>query len=192
MLRLNDLKPTPGSARGKKRVGRGDGSGHGTYAGRGVKGQRARAGFKMPPAFEGGQTPLWKRIPKRGFKNPMRREWAYVNLDDIAEKFEDGAEVTPEALLERGLIKAIKDGVKVLGRGECHKRLIVKAHSFSKKARRKIEEAGGKAIVLPRRRQAVEAEAEAAAGAQAHVSAGTQAEEQRLPQGEEGLRQGGD
>ncbi len=194
MLRLNDLKPTPGSVREKKRVGRGDGSGHGTYAGRGVKGQRARAGFKMPPAFEGGQTPLWKRIPKRGFKNPMRREWAYVNLDDIAEKFEDGAEVTPEALLERGLIKSIKDGVKVLGRGECDKKLIVKAHSFSKKARRKIEEAGGKAIVLPRRRQAVEAEAEAeeaATEAQAPASAGTQAGE-AAPQGEEEHRQGGD
>ena len=160
MLRLNDLKPTPGSVRARKRVGRGDGSGHGTYCGRGVKGQLARAGYKMPPGFEGGQTPLWKRIPKRGFKNPTRREWAYVNLDDIAEEFDDGPEVTPEALLERGLIKAIKDGVKVLGRGECRKRLIVKAHSFSKKARRKIEEAGGQAIVLPRRRRAEAAETE--------------------------------
>jgi large subunit ribosomal protein L15 len=148
MLKLNDLRPAPGSRRGEKRVGRGDGSGHGTYSGRGGKGQTARAGFRMPPAFEGGQTPLWKRIPKRGFKNPRRRQYSYVNLDVLAERFEDGAEITPEEMLRRGLIKEIRDGVKVLGRGECHKALTVKAHSFSKKALRKIEEAGGKAIVL--------------------------------------------
>ncbi len=151
MWKLDNLKPAPGSLRPRKRVGRGDGSGHGTYAGRGGKGQTARAGFKMPPGFEGGQTPLWKRIPKRGFKNPTRRQYAYVNLDVIAEKFEEGEEITPEKLLEHGLIKEIKDGVKVLGRGRCAKALTIKAHSFSKKAIRKIEEAGGQAIVLRRR-----------------------------------------
>jgi len=153
MLRLEDLKPTPGSKRERKRVGRGDGSGHGTYCGRGGKGQTARAGHKMPPGFEGGQTPLWKRIPKRGFNNPHRRQYAYVNLDVLAEKYQDGAEITPEDMLRRGIIKEIKDGVKVLGRGECKKKLIVKAHSFSKKAVRKIEEAGGKAIFLGGKRQ---------------------------------------
>jgi len=102
----------------------------------------------MPPGFEGGQTPLWKRVPKRGFKNPRRREFTYVNLDDLAEEYEDGAKITPEDLLKRGIIKDIKDGVKVLGRGECHKRLIIEAHRFSKKALRKIEESGGKAIIL--------------------------------------------
>lgn len=151
MLKLNDLRPAPGSRRGIKRVGRGDGSGRGTYSGRGGKGQTARAGFRMPPAFEGGQTPLWKRVPKRGFKNPRRRQYAYVNLDALVEKFEEGAEITPEEMLERGLINKIRDGVKVLGRGECRKALTVTAHSFSKKALRKIEEAGGQAIVLRRR-----------------------------------------
>jgi len=155
MLRLEDLRPTPGSKRERKRVGRGDGSGHGTYCGRGGKGQTARAGYKMPPGFEGGQTPLWKRVPKRGFKNPHRREFAYVNLDVLAEKYEDGARITPEDMIKKGIIKEIKDGVKVLGRGECRKRLIIEAHRFSKKALRKIEEAGGQAIVLdrPRRRE---------------------------------------
>lgn len=172
MLKLNDLRPTPGSRRGEKRVGRGDGSGRGTYSGRGGKGQTARAGFRMKPAFEGGQTPLWKRIPKRGFKNPRRRQYSYVNLDVLAERFEDGAEITPEELLRRGLIKEIRDGVKVLGRGECHKALTVKAHSFSKKALRKIEEAGGRAIVLRlrgKRRRPIESEsAEAPAEAPRH------------------------
>ncbi len=181
MWKLDNLKPTPGSKRERKRVGRGDGSGHGTYAGRGGKGQTARAGFKMPPGFEGGQTPLWKRIPKRGFKNPTRRQYAYVNLDAIAEKFEDGAEVTPERLLERGLIKEIKDGVKVLGKGKCTKALTIKAHSFSKKAIRKIEEAGGQAIVLRRRRgkpsEAETPEAETKAEAEAEAAAPESAEQ---------------
>ena len=181
MWKLDNLKPTPKSKRERKRVGRGDGSGHGTYAGRGGKGQTARAGFKMPPGFEGGQTPLWKRIPKRGFKNPTRRQYAYVNLDAIAEKFEDGAEVTPERLLERGLIKEIKDGVKVLGKGKCTKALTIKAHSFSKKAIRKIEEAGGQAIVLRRRRgkpsEAETPEAETKAEAEAEAAAPEGAEQ---------------
>lgn len=174
MVKLEKLFPTPGSSKERKRVGRGDGSGHGTYSGRGGKGQTARSGYRMPPAFEGGQTPLWKRVPKRGFHNFRRRQYAYVNLDDIAEKFEEGAVVTPEALLQRNLIKAIGDGVKVLGRGKPNKKLIIKAHSFSKKARQRIEEVGGKAILLPPpspKRQmgpqppqtAVEAEAEAQA-----------------------------
>ncbi len=152
MVRLDELSPTPGSRKERKRVGRGNAS-HGTYSGRGGKGQTARSGYQMPPAFEGGQTPLWKRVPKRGFQNFRRRIFSYVNLDDIAEQFEEGAEVTPEELLKRHLIKEIRDGVKVLGRGRLTKRLILKAHSFSKKARQQIEEAGGQAIVLksPRR-----------------------------------------
>lgn len=148
MLRLNDLKPARGSKVRRKRVGRGDGSGHGTYSGRGVKGQKARSGYRRMPGFEGGQTPLWKRVPKRGFTNPTRREYAYVNLDLLVSKYEDGAEVTPNNLLQRGIISGLRQGVKVLGRGECGIALTVYAHRFSRSAREKIEAAGGRVIVL--------------------------------------------
>ena len=156
MLKLEELRPTPGSQKRRKRVGRGNGSGHGTSSCRGGKGQTARSGYQMPPGFEGGQTPLWKRVPKRGFRNPHRREYAYVNLAVLTEKYEDGAEVTPEDLLERRIIQDLKGGVKVLGHGEpLKKKLSIQAHRFSKKALEKIEQLGGQAIVLespPQRR----------------------------------------
>lgn len=147
MLKLENLKPRQGSRKSRKRVGRGNAS-HGTYSGRGGKGQTARAGFKIPPGFEGGQTPLWKRVPKSGFTNFSRREYAYVNLDELSQRFDGSEEINPELLKERGVISAMKCGVKVLGRGECDKRLVVKAHRFSKSASQKIEEAGGKVIWL--------------------------------------------
>lgn len=147
MLRLEDLKPSEGSRRNKKRVGRGNAS-HGTYSGRGVKGQRARAGFKMPPGFEGGQTPLWKRVPKRGFTNFTRKEYSQVNLDFLSKKYSDGAEITPDQLLADGVISSIRDGVKILGRGDCEAKLKVTAHKFSKSAVEKIQAAGGEVIWL--------------------------------------------
>lgn len=147
MLKLENLRPRQGSRKSRKRVGRGNAS-HGTYSGRGGKGQTARAGFKMPPGFEGGQTPLWKRVPKSGFTNFSRREYAYINIDDLSQRFDGSEDITPELLKERGVISAMKCGVKVLGRGECDKRLVVKAHRFSKSASQKIEGAGGRVIWL--------------------------------------------
>jgi len=147
-VKLSDLRPTPGSVRKPKRVGRGNASGHGTYSTRGGKGQTARSGYRMPPAFEGGQTPLWKRVPKRGFKNPHRKSYAFVNVGQLNERFADGAEITPKILEEQGIIKKFLNGVKILGDGPLSKRLIVKAHKFSKSAKEKIIAAGGQAIAL--------------------------------------------
>lgn len=147
-MRLSDLRPTPGSVRKPKRVGRGNASGHGTYATRGGKGQTARSGYRMPPAFEGGQTPLWKRVPKRGFKNPTRKSYACVNVGQLNERFPDGSEITPKILHEQGIIKKLQSGVKILGDGPLTKRFIVKAHKFSTSAREKIVAAGGQAIAL--------------------------------------------
>lgn len=147
-MRLSDLRPTPGSKHKPKRIGRGNASGHGTYSTRGGKGQTARSGYRLPPAFEGGQTPLWKRVPKRGFKNPLRKSYAFVNVGQLNEHFADGAEVTPKILEEHGIIKRTLSGVKILGDGLLTKRLIVKAHKFSKSAREKILSAGGQTIGL--------------------------------------------
>ncbi len=147
-MKLSDLRPTPGSVRKPKRVGRGNASGHGTSSTRGGKGQTARSGYRMPPAFEGGQTPLWKRVPKRGFKNPHRKHYAFVNVGQLNERFADGAEITPKVLAEQGIIKKFLSGVKVLGDGPLAKRLIVKAHKFSKSAREKILAVGGQAVAL--------------------------------------------
>jgi len=148
MLKLEDLRPAPGSRHHKKRVGRGTGSGHGKTSGRGGKGQTARSGYQMPPGFEGGQTPIWRRVPKRGFHPPLRREYAIVNLEALEARYEDGAEITPEELLARGIIKKRLAGVKVLGRGELTKRLTIKADRFSQSAVEKITAAGGQAISL--------------------------------------------
>lgn len=148
MRNLSNLRPTPGSRRKRKRIGRGDGSGHGTYSGRGIKGQRARSGYSRRAGFEGGQTPLWRRVPKRGFVNIHRREYAYVNLDELMSKYDDGAEVTPEDVLGRGMVDDLKAGLKVLGRGECDKALTVYAHKMSRSARQKLEAAGGQVILL--------------------------------------------
>ena len=146
-MRLEELRPADGSRATRKRVGRGIGSGLGKTSGKGHKGQKARSGGGKGPAFEGGQTPLQRRLPKRGFKNFNRTVWAEVNLEAL-NRFADGTEVTPELLISNGIIKKLEDGVKVLGRGELDKKLVVKAHAFSASATAKIEAAGGKAEVI--------------------------------------------
>ena len=146
-MKLNELKPVAGARHAKKRVGRGVGSGMGKTATRGHKGQNARSGGGVRPAFEGGQTPLFKRLPKRGFTNVSRKEYAVVNLGDINLKFEAGTTVDVEALKNAGLIKKEYEGVKVLGNGELSKALTIKAAKFSKSALEKISQAGGTAEV---------------------------------------------
>ncbi|HXG51049.1 MAG TPA: 50S ribosomal protein L15 [candidate division Zixibacteria bacterium] len=143
-MKLSDLKPAAGSKKKRKRVGRGDGSGHGKTSGRGHKGQGARSGGNVAPGFEGGQMPLQRRLPKRGFHNPFRVETAVVNLKQLEEVFPAGAEVTPEALAEAGLVRGRGKRVKILGDGSLTKALTVKAHGFSASAREKIEGCGGK------------------------------------------------
>jgi len=138
------LSPPPGSKKSRKRVGRGDGSGHGTYSGRGCKGQKSRAGYKMRPGFEGGQLPLIKRLPqKRGFVNAFRTEYSVVNIDKLSI-FEPDSEVTPETLVANGLVKSLRHPVKILAGGDISYPLMVKANKFSAAAKAKIEAAGGK------------------------------------------------
>ncbi len=148
-MKLNTLQPPTGATRKKKRIGRGEGSGTGVTAGRGHKGQQSRSGYRRKRGFEGGQMPLHRRVPKRGFHNPFRVEYAVVNLDTLAERFDDGTEVTPELLRERGLVRQARALIKVLARGEMPKPLTVKAHRFSAKASQKITDAGGRVEVLP-------------------------------------------
>jgi len=147
---LSNLRPPKGAKHAKKRVGRGQGSGTGVMAGRGHKGAQSRSGYKRKRGFEGGQMPLHRRVPKRGFHNPFRVEYAVVNLDAIADRFEAGAEVTPERLREAGLVHGKKAPIKVLGRGELAVALTIKAHKFSGRAAERIAAAGGKAEVLAR------------------------------------------
>ena len=142
-MSLSDLKPPRGMKHAKKRIGRGQGSDNGKTAGRGHKGAKSRAGFKFKRGFEGGQMPLHRRVPKRGFHNPFRVEYEVVNLDTLAARFDAGTVVTPELLLERGLMSSVRRQVKVLGRGEVGKALTVHAHKFSGKAAEKIAAAGG-------------------------------------------------
>ena len=145
---LNSLKPARGSTRERKRVGRGPGSGLGKTAGRGEKGQKSRSGFSHRPGFEGGQMPLHRRLPKRGFSNSrFRREFAEVNLERL-EIFDPGTIVTPEVLLKLGMIKKLRDGVKILAKGKLTKPLTVRAHKFSTRAQELIAGAGGKVEVL--------------------------------------------
>lgn len=146
-MKLHELKPAEGSRKVRNRVGRGTSSGNGKTAGRGQKGQKARSGGKVRLGFEGGQTPLFRRMPKRGFKNINCKEYAIVNLETL-NKFEDGAEVTPALLVESGIIKDEKDGIKVLGNGTLNKQLTVKASKFSASAKEAIESKGGKAEVI--------------------------------------------
>ncbi|MDI3328216.1 MAG: 50S ribosomal protein L15 [Alicyclobacillaceae bacterium] len=147
-MKLHELKPAPGSRKAPKRVGRGIGSGHGKTAGRGTKGQKARSGGGVRPGFEGGQTPLYRRLPKRGFTNaPFKRNWAEINVGKL-NRFEPGTVVTFDLLREVGLVKGKKDGVKILGQGELTVNLTVKAHGFSKTAVEKIQAAGGTAEVI--------------------------------------------
>jgi large subunit ribosomal protein L15 len=146
-MKLHELKPAKGSRHERNRVGRGIGSGNGKTSGRGQKGQKARSGGGVRPGFEGGQNPLHKRLPKRGFTNPTRKEYALVNLEKLA-RFEDGTEVTPELLLETGVVSNLKDGVKVLGNGTVDVKLTVKATKFSASAKEAIESAGGNTEVI--------------------------------------------
>jgi len=146
-MKLNDLTAVPGSKKEPKRIGRGIGSGQGKTAGKGHKGQKARSGSGMRPGFEGGQMPLQRRIPKRGFVNKFAKSIAAVNVGAL-EKFEDGASVDTQALLDAGLVKVCCDGVKILGNGKLTKKLDVKVAAFSDSAKQKIEAAGGKAEVI--------------------------------------------
>lgn len=154
---LNNLKAPPGATHKKKRVGRGPGSGLGKTSGRGNKGQKSRSGYSGMRGFEGGQMPLHRRLPKRGFTNIFKREWAEVNLADLEKAFDAGATVTPEFLVERGLVRrSLQKSVVILGQGELKKSLTVSAHRFSKSAKEKIEAAGGKAETIEDRASKVE------------------------------------
>ena len=147
-MKLHELSPNEGSVKENFRRGRGTGSGNGKTAGKGHKGQNARSGGGVRPGFQGGQLPLYRKLPKRGFHNKFGVVYAVVNVDDLDKKFEDGATVDAEALLESGIISKVCDGIKVLGRGEITKKLTVKAAVFSETAKGKIEAAGGKTEVI--------------------------------------------
>lgn len=147
-MNLTDLRPAAGTNKKKKRLGRGVATGQGKTAGKGMKGQNSRSGGGVRPGFEGGQMPLYRRLPKVGFTNIFRKEYAVVNLFDLNEKFEDGTVVTIDALKEAGLVKAVKNGVKILATGEITKKLTVQANKFSATAAEKINAAGGKAEVI--------------------------------------------
>lgn len=146
-MKLHDLAPASGSKFAPKRKGRGIGSGNGKTAGKGHKGQNARSGGGVRPGFEGGQNPLYRRLPKRGFNNPFRKEYAIVNIQDL-NSFDAGTEITPEVLLEKGVIKNTLAGIKVLVNGELNVGLTVKANKFSQSAVEKIQAAGGKTEVI--------------------------------------------
>jgi len=146
-VKIHELSPVKGSVKESKRIGRGPGSGQGKTAGKGHKGQKARSGGGVRPGFEGGQMPLSRRVPKRGFNNIFATEYAAVNLSRL-DVFEDGAVIDLQALLEKGIVKKPLDGLKVLGNGELTKKLTVKAKKFSESAKTKIEAAGGKAEVI--------------------------------------------
>lgn len=146
-MKLHELKAVPGAKRTRKRRGRGQASGQGKTGGRGMNGQKSRSGGGTRPGFEGGQMPLYRRIPKRGFTNIWAKEYEILNVDDL-NRFEAGTVVTPEMLKELKMVKQVKDGIKILGDGELEKGLTVQAHKFSKTAIEKIEAAGGKAEVI--------------------------------------------
>ena len=145
---LSNLRPPKGATHSKKRIGRGQGSGQGVQAGRGHKGAKSRSGFKHKRGFEGGQMPLHRRVPKRGFHNLFRQAYEVVNLDALSERFDAGTEVTPDLLREQGLVARSAERIQVLARGDISKALTVRAHKFSGKAAEKIAAAGGKAEVL--------------------------------------------
>ncbi len=146
-MKLHELRAVEGATKARKRKGRGTASGLGTTAGRGMNGQNSRSGGGVRPGFEGGQMPLYRRIPKRGFTNIWRTEYTILNVKDL-NRFEAGTVVTPELLKELGVVKQVKDGIKILGDGTLEKNLTVQAHKFSKTAVEKIESAGGKAEVI--------------------------------------------
>ncbi|MEG0773139.1 50S ribosomal protein L15 [Clostridium sp.] len=146
-MRLHDLRPAEGSKKSPKRIGRGTGSGWGKSAGKGQKGQNSRSGGGVRPGFEGGQMPLYRRLPKRGFTNIFAKEYTCINVDRL-NIFENGTEITPELLLQSGMVKKLNDGIKILGNGNLEKNLTVKANKISKAAAEKIEAAGGKVEVI--------------------------------------------
>lgn len=146
-MKLHELRPAPGSVKEPKRKGRGTATGQGKTAGRGQKGQTSRSGGGVRPGFEGGQMPLHRRLPKRGFTNIFAKEYTELNIEAL-NKFENGTEVTPELLKEAKLVKNVRDGIKILGEGNLSKSLTVKAHKFTKSAIEKIEAAGGKVEVI--------------------------------------------
>lgn len=146
-MKLHELKPGVGARKERNRVGRGPGSGNGKTAGRGHKGQNARSGGGVRLGFEGGQNPLYMRLPKRGFTNPTRKEYAIVNIETL-NRFDENTEVTPELLIETGIVRNEKNGIKILGNGKIEKSLVVKAHKFSASAVQAIEAAGGKTEVI--------------------------------------------
>src|SRR6184192_47936 len=147
-MELSKLKPKKGARHAKKRVGRGPGSGHGKTAGRGEKGQKSRTGFSRMLGFEGGQMPLHRRLPKRGFTNIFKKHWIEISLEALDKSFSENDEVTPQLLHKRGLIKKAKHDIVVLGNGEVSKALKISAHRFTKSAREKIEKAGGAVTVI--------------------------------------------
>jgi large subunit ribosomal protein L15 len=146
-MKLHELKPAEGSRKDETRVGRGTGSGRGKTSCRGHKGQNARSGGGVRPGFEGGQMPIYRRLPKRGFKNIWAKQFAEVNVETL-NRFEDGAEVDAVALVEEGILKNVYDGIRILGNGEISKKLTVRAQGFTKTAVQKIEAAGGKTEVI--------------------------------------------
>ncbi|ANU26784.1 50S ribosomal protein L15 [Planococcus versutus] len=146
-MKLHELKPAEGSRSSRKRIGRGIGSGTGKTAGKGHKGQNARSGGGVRPGFEGGQNPLFRRLPKRGFTNINRKDYAVVNID-VLNRFDEGTEVTPALLIETGVVSNERSGIKILGNGSLEKKLTVKAHKFSGSAKKAIEAAGGQTEVV--------------------------------------------
>lgn len=146
-MKLHELKSSEGARKRRNRVGRGMSSGNGKTSGRGHKGQKARSGGNTRPGFEGGQMPLFQRLPKRGFTNINRKDYAVVNLETL-NQFEDGTEITPELLQKQGVVKNLKSGIKVLGKGTVENKYTVKAHKFSTSAKEAIEAAGGKTEVV--------------------------------------------
>lgn len=147
-MKLHELSPAPGSTKEVKRIGRGHGSGNGKTAGKGHKGQKARSGGGVRPGFEGGQMPLQRRVPKRGFNNIFAKQYVAINVSDLEARFETGATLDTQAIVASGLVKNPKDGIKVLGNGELSKSFTVKVAAFSKSAIEKIEKAGGKTEVM--------------------------------------------
>ena len=146
-MKLHELSPSEGSKKKAFRVGRGHGSGNGKTSGKGHKGQNARSGGGVRPGFEGGQMPIYRRLPKRGFTNIFAKKYTSINVEDL-NKFDNGTEITAEVLKENGVIKKINDGIVVLGRGDLNKKVTIKAKRFSKSAEEKISAAGGKAEVI--------------------------------------------
>ena len=146
-MKIHELSPSEGSKKKAFRVGRGHGSGNGKTSGKGQKGQKARSGGGVRPGFEGGQMPIYRRLPKRGFTNIFAKKYTSINVEDL-NKFDNGTEITAEVLKENGVIKKINDGIVVLGRGDLNKKVTIKAKRFSKSAEEKISAAGGKAEVI--------------------------------------------